>query len=612
MLKEIPDHWKHDKSMDMLWLFYQITDELLSETTSDTYALPLHNAITLLDEMDEVYSLLDQYGIVKEYYANYIPPIIEEFIVCTEDDSILKRMLGERLNSIRTGFQEASQNPILLNRWIGIFRQTCSPKKYRDTYKNEIEQLVLTNSPDKNNLIYCTKNYYISLLHAGYSREYLYTCAKRFFNNSKRPVLAPDQILPFLKQFNTSKKAYEFLILMNTESLDYIDGLSKDINIDIEIKKISTSEERKELCKDRLIADMFADYDKRLHQAKAHEKVEIVVFKDMALDPYIAANEFIEKMRFLQMFMVYFKHFYAANQVYKFLLKDENGSYHEFKLPNKLQKRPYIQQDLIDKRITNILGHKAMTPMALLSLAHAIEMHAESLESKNYRALVRTFWTALETLFLNPSANSGRENVINSVVAIIQKTYLLKITRLIYAQIRETLLSEDLEKLDITTYKYFLLFFASHEEGSEEMKALYSCLGDNILLRSRVYNLRKSLKSGEKISEFLSKHEIRINWQLKRLYRIRNIATHLGYEASGLSIAVNHLHSYFDYMVNYMLCKSENDDIIIDMSTLVLEAKNDNKIHHEQLKSKEPLSAANYMKYLFGPDSRLIDYKFEY
>ena len=137
--------------------FYQITDELLSETTSDTYALPLHNAITLLDEMDEVYSLLDQYGIVKEYYANYIPPIIEEFIVCTEDDSILKRMLGERLNSIRTGFQEASQNPILLNRWIGIFRQTCSPKKYRDTYKNEIEQLVLTNSPDKNNLIYCTK-----------------------------------------------------------------------------------------------------------------------------------------------------------------------------------------------------------------------------------------------------------------------------------------------------------------------------------------------------------------------------------------------------------------------------------------------------------------------
>lgn len=612
MLKVIPSHWEYDESMAMLWLFYQVTDELLSETTSDTYALPLHNVITLLDEMDEVYSLLNRYGIVKEYYANYIPPIIEEFIACTEDDSILKKMLGERLGSIRTGFQEALQKPILLNRWIDIFRQACNPQKYRDSYKNEIERLVLTNSSDKNNLIYCTKNYYISLLHAGYSREYLYTCAKRFFNNSKRPVLKSAQISSFLQSFNASKKAYEFLILMNTESLDYIDGLSKDISIDMEIKKISTSAERKELCKDRLVAEMFADYDKRLHQAKAHEKVEIVIFKNMALDPYIAANDFIENMRFLQMFTVYFKHFYSTKQVYQFLLKDDNGNYHEFKLPNMLQKRPYIQQDLIDKRITNILGHNAMTPIALLSLAHAIEMHAESLESKNYRALIRTFWTALETLFSNPSANSGRENVINSVIAIIQKTYLLKITRLIYAQICETVQSEDLEKLDITTYKSFLSFFASHEAESAEMKTLYACFNDNILLRSRVYNLRKSLKSGEKISNFLSKHETRINWQLKRLYRIRNIATHLGYEASGLSIAVNHLHSYFDYMVNYMLCKSENGDIIIDMSTLVLEAKNDNRIHHEQLKSKEPLSIVNYMNYFFGPDNHLIDYKFEY
>ena len=61
-----------------------------------------------------------------------------------------------------------------------------------------------------------------------------------------------------------------------------------------------------------------------------------------------------------------------------------------------------------------------------------------------------------------------------------------------------------------------------------------------------------------------------------------------------------------------MLCKSENGDMIIDMSTLVLETKNDNKIHHEQLKSKAPLSESNYMQYLFGPDNNLVNYKFEY
>ena len=65
-------------------------------------------------------------------------------------------------------------------------------------------------------------------------------------------------------------------------------------------------------------------------------------------------------------------------------------------------------------------------------------------------------------------------------------------------------------------------------------------------------------------------------------------------------------------MVNYMLCKSENGDAITSMSALVLETHNDNRIHHELLKSEEEISTNNYMEYLFGPDTHLVDYIFEY
>lgn len=58
MIKDIPENWIYDKSMEMLFLFYQVTDELLSERTPDSYALPLHNVITLAHEMEEVYILL--------------------------------------------------------------------------------------------------------------------------------------------------------------------------------------------------------------------------------------------------------------------------------------------------------------------------------------------------------------------------------------------------------------------------------------------------------------------------------------------------------------------------------------------------------------------------
>ena len=119
------------------------------------------------------------------------------------------------------------------------------------------------------------------------------------------------------------------------------------------------------------------------------------------------------------------------------------------------------------------------------------------------------------------------------------------------------------------------------------------------------------MNDGNSIKKMLDAHKQRVTWQLKRLYRMRNIATHLGMEVAGLSIVINHLHNYFDYAVNYMLCKSENGDYIVSTSAVVFEAKNDNMMHNEMLKSGDLLSKDNYMSFLFGPDRNLINYNFE-
>ena len=58
MVNSIPKSWKYNDDMEMLLLFYQRTDELLSETSSDTYVLPQHNVYTLLYELEEIYELL--------------------------------------------------------------------------------------------------------------------------------------------------------------------------------------------------------------------------------------------------------------------------------------------------------------------------------------------------------------------------------------------------------------------------------------------------------------------------------------------------------------------------------------------------------------------------
>ena len=611
MVNVVPENWNYSDELEMLFLFYQCTDELLSKSSTDTYALPLHNSITLIEEIIETFSLLNQYNIVKDYYEKYIPVIIDEFINSTTEDFVLKRLLGDRLDSIITGLKEAKQTPSVLNKWINIFKQSCDRTRYRNEYANEIIRLVC-ETKEKKRLIYCMKNYYVYLISVGYSREYIYTCSKRFFHNNSKCIDNKVAIRQFLANFSCTKKEYDFLILMDIDNIDYLDSISENIKISQDIHKVDVLVERAKLCEDQAVCALFEEYDKCKQNAKEHQKIAIVEVRTIDFDPYKSALEFCDAMFYLQTFKRYFIHHNSSRQVYSILVKRENGTYWKINLPNRVRKRPYVAQDLMDKRVKNIITSKSLGRSAFLSLTLALEMHASAFDSKNTINIFRSLWSALEALFLNPNSSSTRDNVINSTLNIIQKTYILKLLRGVYSQINDAIDKNELTKLGVNDFKSFVCYFANYSEDSTEMKRLYSFLANNPLLRMRLYQIRHSLRDGNHIQSFLNEHKDRVHWQICRLQRIRNIATHLGTETVGAEYAVNNLHSYFDYIVNYMLCKSENGNYIVDVSTLVFEAKNDIRIYEELLKENQKLSIDNYNLYLFGPDPNMIMYKFEY
>lgn len=609
MINRPPENWKYNESLEMLFYFYQLTDELLSETTLDTYSLPLHNALSLVWEMDEVFSLLEKYNIVDEYYEKYIPPIIDEFIQKTEEDYILKKILGLRLSSVRTGFCESKKQNKLLSRWIALFRQLCDSKKYINAYKKEILSLV-TQKNQKKKFEYCIKNYYISLQFIGYSREYLYITAKRFFSNIKYQIVDTEQLNTFLKLLTCKAKKFDYLILMDLEVIDYIEEISERTKIYKGIQKINIEKERAQLCKNNEVSELFKQYDERIRNSKKYEKPAIVKYTGIGFDPYVVAEQFFDRIRFLNTFKKYFKHYYSSQFIY-LTLHINDQKYNRLSLPNKLQKRPYISQELIDRRIKNILNAESMGFEAFTSIASAIDMHAEAYDARNTSTLLRLFWTAIETLFSSPSANYPRENVINSVVPIIQKTYILKILRNLHNQLLDAISNNRMKDLGVFSFEDFVSFFALNKKDSSEMKQIYYELSSNPLLRSRLYNTRSELDNSSNIIKILKQHEARVCWQLQRIYRIRNVATHLGREISGLNTVVNHLHNYFDYTVNYILCKIENGDYVDSVSAVVFESKNDNRIQYETLKESQELTAENYLSVLFGPDDKIINYYFQ-
>ena len=172
MIYRIPENWAYNESLEMLYLFYQKADELLSESSPDTYSLPLHNSMTLLIEAEEIFDLLNEYGMITEYYSKYIPPILEELLAQIESDYILKKILGGRLFSIRTGLEEGQKSHIHLKGWINAFKQACTFQQYRKAYIKEIVHLV-NDTKDKNKLLYSTTCYFTCLIRMEIGRAHV-------------------------------------------------------------------------------------------------------------------------------------------------------------------------------------------------------------------------------------------------------------------------------------------------------------------------------------------------------------------------------------------------------------------------------------------------------
>ena len=607
MINLVPNNWNYNEDLEMLFLFYQVSEEMLSEYSPDTYSLPLHNTYTLMIEIGNIYYILKKHRIVEEYYSQYVPVIIDEFLYSLEDDYVLKRILNKRLDSIKTGLEESKSNHKLLERWLDLFYQSCYPLRYIDEYKKEIEKLLSTHK--KLDLIYSIKNYYVSLLSFGYTKKFIYLSLNRFFTDADNTINDNGIISKFFSVFDLNPKEYEFLVLMDTNALEYLDTINDQFK---EIKQLTTINDEKSLNQedDDSIKNLMRKKYKLNQNGNRHQRISIVQYKARSVDYIYAIEELKEYLNTLNSFCQYFKHYYPSRQVFMVLLKNDDNKYEEISQYSFLNKRPYIQQSTIDKKIKVILSMATMSPDTMASFGKALQMHSEAMESRKPTIILRNFWTALEALFSSSTSRKVHANFENDILNIIQKTYILKLLRQLYLDLIKSIEEKDLKDIGINNFEEFVCFFAKNNEDSSEMKKIYSKLSQNILLRTRLYNLRKQLSTGKKIQSFLEKHNKKIKWQIKRLYRYRNIATHIGEEVQSIDIAVNHIHNYFDYVVNYIICKNENGDYISNVASLSFEAQNDNRIQNELLKSDEELGESNYTDYLFGADNNLINYDF--
>src|SRR5690606_1853257 len=82
------------------------------------------------------------------------------------------------------------------------------------------------------------------------------------------------------------------------------------------------------------------------------------------------------------------------------------------------------------------------------------------------------------------------------------------------------------------------------EEHNERYNELLARTEKFYLLNNRIQQLKKATTTPKILISNLEKHEERAAWQLRRIYRTRNLIVHSGQTAPYIEILIENLHDY--------------------------------------------------------------------
>ncbi|KRA35833.1 hypothetical protein ASD68_05495 [Rhodanobacter sp. Root627] len=184
-----------------------------------------------------------------------------------------------------------------------------------------------------------------------------------------------------------------------------------------------------------------------------------------------------------------------------------------------------------------------------------VDLHGVCVTHKIVDNQLVNLWISLETLVPSHVGGSKITKVIRSIMPFILMAYIRRLMN----QLLSDLLKWDkwrtrklLSKVPLA--KGFglldrLTVLIAHAACEDLRSELYGRLGDFVLLRYRCFRLAESVASKSRVFDLLDRHEKKVTWQIRRLYRARNLIVHTSKSPTYLETLVTNGHDYLDQVV---------------------------------------------------------------
>ncbi len=535
-------NWQIDKVTVGLVFFVQRMDELLFDFTIDSHKPMALNSPSLCEEalriIDEVrHDTVDRKNL--EHIMDKLRSVLRR-------DIVAKKLLNASVE-YHTGFNHTTSLDDLKLR-IEVLERSL--ERYRYFGQLRLQLLEAVNRDRKERIDYLAKNMVTTLMNWGVSKRYLYHELHSFFYDNKNRIEDNAQLEEFLKRIIPER--HRFTVYFS---------VSRNIALLTDSFKFFAVQQVDE-------KDIDKDVNDKL--ASIHDQTEYVLVKFdnvESADPYFARDMAESRLETMSNTSQLFFHKRRLKWKRRALVIQnccENRKFLVNRSLNPMMKAFNHRAVEVSQKINWIFRNTALRGDSFQKFNRAIELHCNCLHNLSSENQIVNLWTLLETI-VPPNHNKSKvQNVSDSIIPIISRNYFRKSILTLYRDClnwdedKTGKILEGLVDSDCTDLKRFAIFLM--DPTLENARKQYYCdLGDFELLRNRIYRTSKILMSADTVLSELERHQNNVVWQIRRIYRTRNLIVHAGKTPLYIATLIENAHDYVDQTMTEIVWLSTSD-----------------------------------------------------
>ncbi|MBK8366049.1 MAG: hypothetical protein IPL10_01190 [Bacteroidetes bacterium] len=531
--------------------FIEKVVELLDPQTIDSYRLRMHNPLTILKELRQVISDLNDNKLKNVSYAE---SLMQEalFLIQTENELNFKSLSKSyyiKLLSNKNGGKR-NLNHVLYSTNLIINDNENYAGIIFSKISSEIIRLNLLNPPiieDFKILNGIIGYYFIELINRGFSKQYLFYFFKSIFFSPSHGNFSDR--LDIISSLNTKVKEKFNVIIGISIPSEYSSKITI-LNGEFSLLKKA---ERKDIV--RKTNQKIKDYFEKYKTKCLFYQIEVSAF------------DFYSSIKFArQRLQILFDVIHMGHSDVKISVIEECAQVGENnpRRANVLKIQYYLdgyyksEQKLYDDFLNKIkiINEKKIDKGTLSRINSGLRYLRLGFDSHELENKILNYWIGLEYLF---SPNDTDSYTVGRIREYFKKCHAIVYFKRNLKYLHDSIIIHHLGyKVPQISYNLNYLTIESNYDAIISEYITYP------LLAYRANSFKEQLCSDKKTKDTIEKHQKNLDWNLNRIYRIRNEIVHNASIQTNSETITSHLRYYLVFILNGLMDFIINEPIDID------------------------------------------------